>query len=116
MRAVKYHFGKGHGASYYTPPSRLAKVSLSDFTDDDGKFRVRIKRSVLNSDEAILANLSHELHEIDGLLAVFAEKQTIASDTIAKLITPDLNGTLHLEAWDVSNRYMRALRKDRGTP
>lgn len=68
----------------------------------EGKFVVRISPDTLRSDDAIVATIAHEVHEITGLRAAFEAN----ADHVYSLINPR-TGTLHCEAWDVADELVR---------
>ena len=103
-------------ASYSSPADGALRVEWEDFKGLREKILVRVKRSVLNSDEAILAVISHEMHELNTLDELFAVRKTMPGTEVARLITAKYGGTLHKEAWDVSDMLVKRLRSDRKKP
>jgi len=83
--------------------------------DRDGNRRVPIKvhASVLESDEAIVAVLAHELFEIQALRELFDDQQGIEGITICRLICTGVKGNLHDRAWDRADELVTALRSER---
>lgn len=102
-------------ARYCQVQSSAGRVSLKSITNKYGKVMVRMKRSVLESDEAILAILGHEMHEVSALLEIFEHRPTIEGRELAMLISPQYGGTLHLEAWDIADQLVRKLREEKGS-
>jgi len=77
-----------------------------------GKIPVKIRSSVLESDEAIVAVLAHEMYELNALREMFEERQSIPGAEIIRLIRPNLPGNLHDKAWDEADRLVRAMRSE----
>ncbi len=75
-----------------------------------GKIPVKIDPSVLSSDEAIVAVLAHEMHEIEALRALFEARETMPGAEIIALVRPDKPGNLHDEAWDTADRLVLTMR------
>lgn len=75
-----------------------------------GKIPLKVDPEVLLSDEAIVAVLAHEMHEIEALRAMFEERETIPGAELIELVRPDKPGNLHDEAWDKADRLVRAMR------
>jgi hypothetical protein len=82
-----------------------------DCLNDFGQVPVRVRASVLESDEAIVAVFAHEVHEITRLRALFeANNGVLRAGEIYNLISPEVANNLHDEAVDVGDQLVRAMR------
>jgi hypothetical protein len=112
----------------YLPDNAYAKYFGAD-TNDPNKFvrwedfynkdldqlLVRIEQSVFQSDEAIVAVLGHEMHELNNLRYLFeASGGAMTYRRLHYLISPGIKGNLHDQAWDVADRLVAEMRKARG--
>jgi len=70
---------------------------------------VRLRPDVLESDEAIVAVLMHEMHEINWLRDRLEGGVSITAAEFRRLIN-GTDGTLHLEAWRVALDLVRKMR------
>jgi hypothetical protein len=78
--------------------------------EETGYFiRIRLRPDVLTSDEAIVAVLAHEMHEIDYLRHALEGGQTLSGPAFRALVNPD-SGTLHLEAWRIALELLARMR------
>jgi hypothetical protein len=76
-----------------------------------GRLPVRIHPRVLESEEAIVAVIAHEVYEIVHLRQAFAENQDVLpGGTVYQLISPDVPGNLHYRAVAFGDRLVRAMR------
>ncbi|HZW30093.1 MAG TPA: hypothetical protein VFF52_05255 [Isosphaeraceae bacterium] len=76
-----------------------------------GRASITMHRSVFLSDEAIVAHLAHELHEVRGLKEAFAEAGGwMRARDFDQLIRAGKKGNLHDQAWDEANRLVEAMR------
>jgi hypothetical protein len=76
---------------------------------------VRVEQSVFESDEAIVAVLGHEMHELNSLRRIFEEKGgTMTYRQLHYLISPGIKGNLHDQAWDIADQLVLAMRKNSG--
>ncbi len=76
-----------------------------------GQIPVRVRRSVFQSDEAIVAVFAHEVHEIQRLREQFlANGGALEAGAIYRLISPEVGGNLHSEAVEVGDRLVHAMR------
>ena len=73
------------------------------------KVPFRIWPGILKSDEAIVAVLAHEMHEI-LTLRPFLERGEISIDDYVMHTEPGRPGNLHDEAWDVADRMVDKMR------
>ncbi len=114
------YFAKNTMAQYFQAKGLPgARMSWKSFLDIHEQLRVNFSRELLSSDEAIVAVLAHEMHEINGLRAIFDERETIPATEVFRLITPGTKGNLHDQAWDVADELvgrMRATRSGGGDP
>ena len=108
-------------AEYFDVGSRYNPdewIEWDDFMAHRGEFAgtvpVRINQDVLNSDEAILANISHEMHELNALKTLFDQRGALRAKEIARLVnTRDrggVSGNLHEQAWDISDSLILKIR------
>lgn len=88
-----------------------APISWQDCLNVSGQVPVRIRPAVLESDEAIIAVLAHEVYEITRLRACFEAKGgALQAGEIYQLISPDVPRNLHHEAVECGDRLVHALR------
>jgi hypothetical protein len=93
-------------------------IEWDDFMAHRGEYSgtvpVRINQDILNSDEALLANIAHEMHELNSLKKMFDERGALQAKEIARLVnTRDrggMAGNLHEQAWDISDALILKLR------
>ncbi len=72
---------------------------------------VRIRSRVLESDEAIVAVIAHELYEVMHLRAAFAERgDVLTAREIHEHIAYDYPGNLHYQAVAFGDRLVRLMR------
>jgi hypothetical protein len=64
---------------------------------------------VLNSDEAIVAVLAHEMHEVNYLRKELAGGKSLSKATFTGLVNAE-SGTLHLEAWRKAIELVEKMR------
>ena len=86
----------------------------SALTNKDGNVDIFVRRSVLDSDEAIVAVLHHETHEVEALRDVFSKKVSVSAREYSRLINDSTPGNLHWEAVDIGDQAVWQLRRDRG--
>ncbi|MBL8622229.1 MAG: hypothetical protein JNK64_13030 [Myxococcales bacterium] len=76
---------------------------------------VRVEPTVFESDEAIVALLAHEMHELNNLRRIFEESGgSMTLKRLHDLVSPGIKGNLHDQAWDVADAAVAKMRKDRG--
>jgi hypothetical protein len=94
-----------------TDPKKM--IRWEEFYDKDlDELVVRVSDSVFQSDEAIVAVLSHEMHELNELRRIFAESGgTLSMQRLHNLINPGIARNLHDQAWDVADKLVLAMRK-----
>jgi hypothetical protein len=79
--------------------------------DGTKKLPVRLRSSVLDSDEAIVAVIAHELYEVAHLRAAFEERGGVLTvRQVYELISYDYPGNLHYKAVALGDRLVRAMR------
>lgn len=79
-----------------------------------GKIPFRVWPGILSSDEAIVAVLAHEIHELEQLRSILKEGKTTIEHFIG-LTCPGNPGNLHDEAWEVADRIVeKRMRKGAG--
>ena len=75
-----------------------------------GKIVVKLRSSVLESDEGILDVLAHEMHEVNGLRTMFAQRGRIPGAELIALTEVGRSSNLHDQAWVVAARVVRGFR------
>jgi hypothetical protein len=86
------------------------RVYWTDLVHDrTHKVPFRIWPGILKSDEAIVAVLSHEMHEI-LTLRPHLESGELSIDDYISHTEPGSPGNLHDEAWDVADRLVEMMR------
>lgn len=90
------------------------RVSWEDFLNIHEEVAVKIRGDVLASDEAAVAVIAHEMHELNGLRAIFEERETISAEELSRLISPGRKGNLHDQAWTIADDVVRAIRGEGG--
>jgi hypothetical protein len=86
------------------------RVYWSDMVHDiTNKAPVRVWPGILKSDEAIVAVLAHEMHELLTLRPNL-ESGGVLIDDLVLHTEPGRPGNLHCEAWDVADRLVDEMR------
>jgi hypothetical protein len=87
-------------------------IRWEDFYNKDlDQLLVRVEQSMFESDEAIVAILGHELHELNILRRLFEESGgTMTYRQLHYLINPGIKGNLHDQAWDLADQLVYAMR------
>lgn len=62
------------------------------------------------SDEAIVAVIAHEMHELKGLLPLLQEGQLTIEQFNAHTSATN-PGNLHYEAWDIADKLVEEMRR-----
>jgi hypothetical protein len=70
---------------------------------------VRMWPGILRSDEAIVAVIAHEMHEL-GSLRPGLERDVIIIDDLVLQTEPGRPGNLHCQAWDVADKLVNQMR------
>lgn len=74
---------------------------------------IKVRANVFDSDEAIVAVLSHELFEIEKLEEEFKKSKTISGAKLIQMIGPGVEGNLHSQAWDHADDMVRKMRESK---
>ncbi len=74
---------------------------------------VKLNAKVLESDEAIIGVMAHEIHEIEGLRRIYEARgfQPLKALDFHRAVSPGFTGNLHDQAWDVADALVRNRRK-----
>jgi hypothetical protein len=87
------------------------RVSWSDLVHDQtGKVPFLIRPDVLESDEAIVAVIAHEVHEIEGFRRIVGERGSISFNEFIAHHSLDNPGNLHDQAWEIADALVRRMR------
>jgi len=89
-------------------------IKWNDFYHDKtGKIPVRFNAKLLESDEAIIAHIAHEMYELNALRRLFEEKNgEILAQKIMQHIGAGIPKNLHDQAWEVADKMVRAMREE----
>ncbi len=87
------------------------RVSWEQFYNKYDNIAVKISKDILDSDEAIVAVMAHEMHELNGLRKIFAQRETLTAEELGRLINPGHKGNLHDQAWEVADNFVAKMRK-----
>lgn len=105
------------------PPDTFAQYMARDFRpgqlvrweDLHNRFEevaVKLSKDILDSDEAIVAVIAHEMHELNSLRRIMDESGgAIRAERLHNLISPGIKGNLHDQAWDVADEMVAKMRK-----
>jgi hypothetical protein len=86
------------------------RIHWSDLVHDlTGKVPFRIWPGLLKSDEAIVAVIAHEMHEINSLRPLL-EVGILTIDDYITHTEPGRTGNLHDQAWDVADNFVDRMR------
>jgi hypothetical protein len=86
------------------------RVYWSDMVHDlTNKVPIRVWPGILRSDEAIVAVIAHEMHEL-GSLRPDLERDGIIIDDLVLHTEPGRPGNLHCQAWDVADKLVNQMR------
>ncbi|MEP7119884.1 MAG: hypothetical protein ABJE95_03195 [Byssovorax sp.] len=97
-------------ATYNTFTS-TGRVRWSEFYVKE-RIPVKVRRSVLDSDEAIVAVIAHEMFELNALREMFETRETIPSLEIIDRIRTGVPKNLHDRAWDAADKFVQAMRQE----
>ena len=86
-------------------------VTWKDFYNRKMQIPVKISSVVLESDEAIVAVLGHEMHELNALREMYQSRQNIPALELKGLLEPGRPKNLHDQAWDVGNALVSQMRQ-----
>jgi len=96
-------------------PSPDVRIEWEDLYTRFDDIAVKMSKDVLSSDEAIVAIISHEMHELNGLRDLFAANGgAMTAGELHRLIHPGRKGNLHDQAWDVADAHVRKMRQTSG--
>jgi hypothetical protein len=86
-------------------------VTWEEFYNRLGTIPVKLSRDILGSDEAIVAVIAHEIHELESLRALFEQRGGRIPGRELRLLTIDGRpGNLHDHAWDVADALVAKMR------
>ena len=92
-------------------------IEWEDFYNRYEQIPVRISRELLASDEAIVAIMGHEMHELNALRRLFEESGGVMrAGRLRSLIRPGIPNNLHDQAWDVADVLVRRMQQTPTTP
>ena len=87
------------------------RVRWADLVNNrTGKVPFLVRPDILGSDEAIVAVIAHEVHEIEGFRQLVALRGSISFEEFVAHHSPDNPGNLHHEAWDIADSLVRRMR------
>jgi hypothetical protein len=99
-------------------PSKVrpdARLSWDRILNREGHVVVRIRSDVLDSDEAIVGVLQHEVHELASLREMMDEADGLTAREIAVSVAPRRAGNLHDQAWDIADLRVQVMRAAPGS-
>ena len=111
FRLARYPLGAGVYASYFgldvaQSEGRTPVIELQKLTAEDGQVVALISPTTLGSDDAIVATIAHEVHEITKLRGHFdANGGRLTAKVVYSLVNTE-TGTLHCEAWDLADKLV----------
>lgn len=86
-------------------------IPWSAFYARSGRITLLLKKHVLESDEAIIAVLAHEIYELNNLRALFAAGNgTMVAQRLFQLVEAGIPRNLHDQAWDIADRLVDKMR------
>ena len=104
-------------ASYFSANFHSNERLCFDDLFPAGRVLISMHRCVFLSDESIVAHLTHELSEVEGLRVAFDQAGGwLRARDIHELIRSDKRGNLHDLAWDEANRAVDRMRKRERAP
>jgi hypothetical protein len=87
-------------------------VYWSDLVHDvTGRVPFIIRRDILNSDEAIVAVLAHEMYELEAMRREL-EKVGIPIEDFIERTRPGNPGNLHDRAWEIADAAVERMRQE----
>lgn len=102
-----------YGRYFRTRYDAHEQVTWEKLVTRNDQVPIEISEEVLKSDEAIVAVIAHELHEVEGLRAILLEEGWLSHSALFRLISPGVRGNLHDGAWDVADALVAKMRKAR---
>lgn len=89
-------------------------VTWDEFYNRFEQIPIRLSKDILNSDEAIVAVVAHEMHELNALRALFEERGgAIPARELRLLTVAERPGNLHDHAWDEADRAIAKMRSEK---
>jgi hypothetical protein len=85
-------------------------VTWNDLVNNKGKVPFLLRPDILESDEAIVAVIAHEVHELQGLEKLMDEGR-LTIEEFGFQTSPAQKGSLHFQAWDVADQLVEAIRR-----
>jgi hypothetical protein len=86
-------------------------ITWEEFYNKFEKIPVRLSGEVLNSDEAIVAVMGHEMYELNSLRQLFEDAGgQMKAGRLRELIREGVHGNLHDRAWDEADRLVSKMR------
>jgi hypothetical protein len=85
-------------------------VVLEDLLNKFGQVPFILRRDILRSDEAIVAVIAHEMHELNGLIPLLREGQ-LTIEQFNGHTSATNPGNLHYEAWDIADELVEEMRR-----
>jgi RHS repeat-associated protein len=73
----------------------------------DGRVKITLNSAFAQSDEAIVAIMKHELHEVEALRGLFKERKMLPFNDVHSMVNP--TGSLHIQAWDAADDLIEAV-------
>ena len=114
---------EGGGVTYaaWGPGTRLpgdAVMTWNKHMLTRGQVMVRLSDRIMTSDEAIVAVIAHEMHELNGIRAAFGAQGelTMTVAQFVRKVKPGHGVNLHDEAWSIADKIVQDMRAARGTP
>ena len=107
---------EGAYASYFhrTRMSTDERLTWKALQNRFGKIPVRVRKEVLESDEATVAVLAHEAYELQHLKKIFEKHESMNALQFRRLVNErrrgGMSGNLHEQAWDEANRMIEKMR------
>jgi hypothetical protein len=90
-------------------------ISWEQFYNRLEEIPVKLSRGILGSDEAIVAVIGHEMHELNGLRAIFEERGgSLPAGELRNLVVPGRPRNLHDHAWDAADHLVKKMRSQTG--
>jgi hypothetical protein len=91
-------------------------IYWSEFLDEHDRLSVTLSEEILSSDEAIVAVVAHEMHELNSLKKLFDARDGggMTVRELRYLVTPGRLRNLHDEAWDAADQVVARMRRNIG--
>lgn len=85
-------------------------VAWEDMLNRFGKVPFIIRRDIMQSDEAIVAVIGHEMHELQRLTPLLKEGR-LTIEEFGAHTSPTNPDNFHYEAWDIADNLVEAMRR-----